>query len=144
MVKPFQARELKLGVERGLPVDMHCCGHCEVFLDDWIEIGVTVWNPAQVMNDLPSIKKQYGRNLVLAGCWDSSGPAGWPGASEELVKKAVRDCIDAYAPGGGFIFWGSSYGAADDEDHQKKARWITEEYDAYGRTFYNKKISYKK
>ncbi len=143
LVKPFAAREAKLGAERGLPVNMHCCGHCESLIDDWLEIGVTAWNPAQVMNDLPAIKKKYGNKLVLIGCWDSSGPAGWPGSSEEVVKNAVRECIDAYAPGGGFVFWASSYGSPDDQDYINKARWITEEYDAYGRTFYNKKISYK-
>lgn len=53
-----------------------------------------------------------------------------------MVRQAVRDCIDTYAPGGGFVFWASSYGAQDDQDFLNKARWITEEYDAYGRTFY--------
>ena len=52
-------------------------------------------------------------------------------ASEEVVKQAVRDTIDAYAPGGGFVFWASSYGAPDDLDFVNKSRWITEEYDAY-------------
>ena len=75
---------------------------------------------------------------MLEGCWDSSGPAGWPGATEETVKQCVRDTIDAYAPGGGFIFWASTYGAPDDEDFLNRKRWITEEYDAYGRTFYKK------
>ena len=54
------------------------------------------------------------------------------------MKQAVRDCIDAYAPGGGFIFWASTYGAPDDQDFLNRARWISEEYDAYGRTFYKK------
>ncbi len=138
LVKPFHKREAAFGVEMGIPVDMHNCGRCEDFIDDWLDIGVTCWNPAQTMNDLKGIKKKYGNKLVLEGCWDSSGPAGWPGATEEVVKQAVRDTIDAYAPGGGFIFWASTYGAADDEDFLNRKRWITEEYDAYGRTFYKK------
>ena len=138
LVKPFHKREAAFGVEMGIPVDMHNCGRCEDFIDVWLDIGVTCWNPAQTMNDLKGIKKKYGNKLVLEGCWDSSGPAGWPGATEEVVKQAVRDTIDAYAPGGGFIFWASTYGAADDEDFLNRKRWITEEYDAYGRTFYKK------
>ena len=138
LVKPFHAREAAFGVEMGIPIDMHNCGRCEDFIDDWLDFGVTCWNPAQTMNDLAGIKKKYGNRLVLEGCWDSSGPAGWPGATEEVVKQAVRDTIDAYAPGGGFIFWASTYGAADDEDFLNRKRWITEEYDAYGRTFYKK------
>ena len=138
LVKPFHKREAAFGVEMGIPVDMHNCGRCEDFIDDWLDIGVTCWNPAQTMNDLKGIKKKYGNKLVLEGCWDSSGPAGWPGATEEVVKPAVRDTIDAYAPGGGFVFWASTYGAPDDEDFLNRKRWITEEYDAYGRTFYKK------
>ena len=138
LVKPFHKREAAFGVEMGIPVDMHNCGRCEDFIDDWLDIGVTCWNPAQTMNDLKGIKKKYGNKLVLEGCWDSSGPAGWPGATEEVVKQAVRDTIDAYAPGGGFVFWASTYGAPDDEDFLNRKRWITEEYDAYGRTFYKK------
>ena len=138
LVKPFHQREAAFGVEMGIPINMHNCGRCEDFIDDWLDIGVTCWNPAQTMNDLPGIKKKYGNKLVLMGCWDSSGPAGWPGATEEVVKQAVRDTIDAYAPGGGFIFWASTYGAPDDEDFLNRKRWITEEYDAYGRTFYKK------
>ncbi len=138
LVKPFHQREAAFGVEMGIPVNMHNCGRCEDFIDDWLDIGVTCWNPAQTMNDLKGIKKKYGNKLVLEGCWDSSGPAGWPGATEGVVKQAVRDTIDAYAPGGGFIFWASTYGAADDEDFLNRKRWITEEYDAYGRTFYKK------
>ena len=138
LVKPFHKREAAFGVEMGIPVNMHNCGRCEDFIDDWLDIGVTCWNPAQTMNDLPGIKKKYGNKLVLMGCWDSSGPAGWPGATEEVVKQAVRDTIDAYAPGGGFVFWASTYGAPDDEDFLNRKRWITEEYDAYGRTFYKK------
>jgi hypothetical protein len=78
---------------------MHCCGRCEDFIEDWMSFGVSSWNPAQVMNDLAGIKKKYGNKMALIGCWDSSGPASWSGSSEDLVRQAVRDCIDRYAPG---------------------------------------------
>jgi hypothetical protein len=66
------------------------------------------------MNDLHGIKKKYGNSLILTGCWDSSGPVSWPSASEELVRAEVRKTIDNYAPGGGFVFWGSVYGEKGD------------------------------
>jgi len=138
LVKPFHDRHAKFGRDAGLPITMHNCGRCEDFIEDWLEMGICCWNPAQTVNDLVGIKKKYGNRLVLEGCWDSSGPVGWPGAPEELVRQQVRNTIDTFAPGGGFIFWASSYGAADDEQFLDKARWITEEYDAYGRTFYQK------
>ena len=138
MVKPFHAREASFARNVGMPIDMHNCGRCEDFIEDWLDFGVSCWNPAQVMNDLKGIKKKYGNRLVLEGCWDSQGPAGWPDATEEMVREQVRSCINTFAPGGGFVFWGSLYGAPDDEEFLKRSRWITEEYDAYGRTFYQK------
>ena len=138
MVKPFHAREASFGQDLEIPIDMHNCGRCEDFIDDWLDFGVTCWNPAQVMNDLQGIKKKYGNRLVLEGCWDSQGPVGWPDATEEMIREQVRSCIDTFAPGGGFVFWASTYGAPDDPDYLNRKRWITEEYDAYGRTFYKK------
>ncbi|MDR1509685.1 MAG: hypothetical protein LBS53_08605 [Synergistaceae bacterium] len=131
LIKPFHAKMGQLGMDHGLPIMMHNCGHCEAFIEDWLDYGVSSWNPAQVMNDLVGIKKKYGNKLVLIGCWDSSGPPGWPGAPEVVVRQAVRDVIDTFAPGGGFIFWGSSYGRADDPAVADKKRWITSEYEAY-------------
>ena len=138
LVKPFHARMAKIATDAGIPVDMHCCGHCEVFIEDWLDFGVRSWNPAQIMNDLVGIKKKYGNRLVLIGCWDSSGPASWPDATEELVRAEVRKTIDTYAPGGGFMFWGSVYGAKGDERAKQRAEWVTDEYDKYGRTFYQR------
>ncbi|MDR0468418.1 MAG: veratrol--corrinoid protein metyltransferase [Peptococcaceae bacterium] len=138
LIVPFQARIAKHAQERGIPIEMHDCGRCEDFIEDWRGFGVKLWNPAQVMNDLAGIKKRYGNDFVLVGCWDSSGPAGWPGADEEVVRQGVRDCIDAFAPGGGFCFWASFYGAKGDERARQHAFWIADEYNKYGRTFYQR------
>ena len=58
LVKPYHARLGNLAKERGIPVNMHNCGRCEDFIEDWMEYGVKLWNPAQVMNDLEGIKKK--------------------------------------------------------------------------------------
>ncbi len=136
LVKPYHARLGKIAMNAGLPVNMHNCGRCEDFIEDWFDFGVCMWNPAQVMNDLIGIKKKYGPKLVLIGYWDSSGPPGWPGASEETVRTAVRECIDTFAPGGGFCFWGSVYGPDGDEDTERRKRWMADEYFHYGRPWY--------
>ena len=136
LVKPYHARLAQIGIDAGLPIEMHNCGRCEDFIEDWRDFGVCLWNPAQVVNDLQGIKAKYGNSLVLCGCWDSQGPAGWAGAPEELVRQAVRDTIDAYAGGGGFIFWGSVYGDPDDPTVDDKRRWMTEEYENYRETPY--------
>ncbi|NLV50136.1 MAG: veratrol--corrinoid protein metyltransferase [Clostridiales bacterium] len=135
LVKPYHARLGQIAMEAGIPVDMHCCGHCEAFIDDWLDFGVKMWNPAQVSNDLVGIKKKYKGRLVLIGCWDSQGPAGLVGAPDDLIREEVRKCIDTYAPGGGFIFFAGVYGPQTDElrHHQD---CITDEYMKYGRPWY--------
>ena len=100
MIKPFHASEAKFAQEAGIPIDMHDCGRCEDFIEDWLDFGVCAWNPAQTMNDLAGIKKKYGNRLVLEGCWDSSGPAGWPDTPEEIIRAEVRKCIDSFPPPG--------------------------------------------
>jgi hypothetical protein len=129
--KPYMMRVTQIARDRGLPIMMHDCGRCEDFIDDWMDFGVCAWNPAQITNDLDGIKKKYGNKMVLVGCWDSSGPAAWLDAPEELVRQAVRDTIDRYASGGGFMFWGSTYGPADAEWLANKRKWMTSEYEAY-------------
>jgi hypothetical protein len=47
LFKPYHARQAKLGTDRGLPIEMHDCGRCEDFIDDWRDFGVVSWNPAQ-------------------------------------------------------------------------------------------------
>lgn len=136
LIKPYVARTAQYANDRGIPVMMHDCGRCEDFIEDWRDFSVTSWNPAQIVNDLDGIKAKYGNSLVLIGCWDSSGPAGWPDASEELVRQAVRDTIDRYGTGGGFMFWGSVYGPEGDAATDNKRRWMTEEYEAYRETPY--------
>ena len=131
MVKPYHARLGKFAQDRGLHVQMHNCGRCEDSIEDWRDFGVDSWNPAQVVNDLDGIKAKYGNDLLLIGCWDSQGPVGWPHATEEIVREAVRDTIMHYGKGGGFMFWGSVYGPIGDKETEEKRRWMTEAYEAY-------------
>lgn len=138
MIKPYHYMQNKPAIDAGVPIVHHNCGRCEDQIDDWLDIGIVAWNPAQVMNDLDGIKKKYGNKMGLIGCWDSSGPAGWDDATEDLIKTEVRKTIDRFSPGGGFCFWGSAYGPVDDPRVENRKRWLTEEYEAYGRTFYNK------
>jgi hypothetical protein len=136
LIKPYHARLGNIAYEAGKRVMMHCCGRCEDFIEDWIDFHITSWNPCQVTNDLAGIKKKYGNKLVLIGCHDTEGPNGWPGASEEVVRASVRECIDEYAAGGGYIFHASFYGPKDDQECENKKRWVGEEYESYRETPY--------
>ncbi len=134
--KPLQMREGLLAADRGIPVSIHDCGHCEAFIDDWMDFGVRNWNPAQISNDLLAIKEKYKGRLTLSGCWDSQGKVRLPSAGEEETRAAVRECIDKYAPGGGFCFSAFVMGPPNDPFTAQKNRWIYEEYEAYGRNWY--------
>jgi hypothetical protein len=138
LIKPYHARQAGLGNERGIPIEMHDCGRCEDFIDDWLDFGVVLWNPAQTSNDLPAVKKKYGNSLVICGGWDIVGALADPGVSEETVKESVYRAIDAYAPGGGYAFCGAYLGPQGDEKTARRNRWLQEAVDTYGKTFYKK------
>jgi hypothetical protein len=117
---------------------MHDCGRCEDFIDDWLDFGVSLWNPAQISNDLSAVKKKYGNKLVICGGWDIVGPLTAPDVDEETVRASVRQSMDTYAPGGGYAFCGGYLGALGDEKTSRKNKWLSEEIESYGKTFYNR------
>ncbi|MBQ9814534.1 MAG: hypothetical protein IJM53_02460 [Lachnospiraceae bacterium] len=135
LIKPFFKRLINRAVSQGVAVEWHCCGKCESVVDDYVEMGISTWESAQPMNDLDAIKKKYGNRLILNGCWQGNNPAEYPGASEEVVRKAVRETIDRYAVGGGYSFWdGDPVGPG--QDMKNKIAWIADEVRKYGRSFY--------
>lgn len=135
MIKPYHARIIKRIREGGCYAELHCCGKGEALVDDWKEIGIQVWNPVQIVNDLPALKAKYGNSFVFCGAWDSHGPAGMPGASEETVRSAVRRSMDILAPGGGYVFstCGMTEAWSVGDEH---ISWIYDEAEKYGHTFY--------
>ena len=136
LVKPFHQREAELALNAGVRVVMHDCGKCECFIDDWIDMGVTGWNPAQVTNDLMGIKKKYGRKLVICGGWDNQGPISFPDTPDEELRRALMDYIDRFAPDGGFAYMASVVGSAGDEAFDRKMKLIDRVYREYGRDWY--------
>ena len=138
IIKPFQLRQTEYARKLGIPVDMHCCGKCESFIDDWFDLGVTCWNPPQEMNDLLGIKAKYGRRLALSGCNSPKDAYNFSHATEEEVRACVREKIDKYAPGGGFIFRCNVLGDRNDPTVAQRSKWIVDEYMQYGRDYYAK------
>lgn len=136
LLKPLYKRQAALAVERGIPIDMHCCGRCEDFIDDWIEIGVNAWQPAQVTNNLLEIKKKYGRKLVICGGFDMTDELADPNCPREKIEEAVVATIDKLAPGGGYCFYGNFLGS--DPVNLQKNRWATQKAREYGADYYGK------
>ncbi|MCC8138673.1 MAG: veratrol--corrinoid protein metyltransferase [Lachnospiraceae bacterium] len=136
MLKPLYARHAKFATDRGLPIDMHCCGRCEDFIDDWLDFGVTAWQPAQVSNDLLAIKEKYGRTFVICGGFDMTPELADPNCPKEAVVDAVKKTIDKLAPGGGYSCCASFLGAPGDKIVQQKNAWVRETVREYGANYY--------
>ena len=124
--------------EEGIPIQFHNCGRCEDFLDDMIDFGVKVWDPAQTMNDLKAIKQKYGSKLVLAGCFDWKPPITWPEVEEEYVRELVHNTVDMFAPGGAYMGRASALGVPGDINMERVNKWLEEEMYWYTRGYYNR------
>ena len=135
---PFYKILIDDAKDHGLPVMFHNWGHCEDFMLLLAENGVNAWDPVQLVNDLPAIKKKMGKKLGLCGCWDWVPPETWPVVDEADIRRQVRETIDTYAPGGGFAMCGGAnvIGQAGDELPLKIRSWILDEAYTYGETFY--------
>lgn len=85
---------------------MHCCGGVWPLLDSIIEAEFDILNPVQcsAANMNPrDLKKNYGRKLTFwGGGVDTQQilPFGTP----DQVRDQVRERIDIFAEGGGFVF----------------------------------------
>jgi uroporphyrinogen decarboxylase len=85
---------------------MHCCGGIYPLIPGLIEAGLDVLNPVQtsaVGMDPVRLKREFGDRLVFwgGGC-DTQDILG--NASPEVIREHVRDRIEIFAPGGGFVF----------------------------------------
>ncbi len=136
LVLPYHDRIARFGRDRGLHIAMHCCGRADEFVQDWVDIGVDHWNPAQTSNDLDGIKKKYGNRLVLQGCFDGRHRLSEPDVTEEELRQAVRDTFDRYAVGGGYCWAGNIMGLPGDEQTRWKNSVMKDEARKYGAVFY--------
>ncbi len=85
---------------------MHCCGGVEPLLECFVEAGFDILNPVQCSArgmDPVALKRRFGNRLVFwGGGVDTQRtlPFGTPAE----VRDQVRERIETFAPGGGFVF----------------------------------------
>ncbi len=85
---------------------LHCCGSIAPLLEDLIEVGVEVINPVQISAknmDPATLKKRFGQDITFWGGGCDTQHVLSQGTPQQ-VKDHVRRNIDAFAPGGGFVF----------------------------------------
>ena len=135
LVKPFHAREAEIVLNSGVYITMHDCGKCDAFVDDWMDFGISSWNPAQPSNDLVGVKKKWGRKLIIAGGWDTQSTVSYGVAKEEELRAALMKYVDDLAPNGGFVFSAMVMGGGP-EDRKKNMEVVNDVYENYAKNYY--------
>jgi uroporphyrinogen decarboxylase len=84
----------------------HTCGACVDYIPDLIDNGIHILNPVQVGAagmDPVALKRSFGRDLVFwGGAIDSQHVL--PSATAGEVRQHVRRNLEAFMPGGRYIF----------------------------------------
>jgi hypothetical protein len=62
MILPFHRKRADIAKKYNVHLEMHCCGKCESIVEDWVNMGVRSWQPAQPVNDLAAIQNNTGSN----------------------------------------------------------------------------------
>jgi uroporphyrinogen decarboxylase len=84
-----------------IPVIYHGCGNVKKIFNDFIEIGVDMYNPleAKAGLDVFELRKEYGHKIGFCGNLDV---ITWAKGSKEEIKQMVLHKLNA-AKGGGYI-----------------------------------------
>ena len=128
---PFYKRLFDIAKQFNMIISYHNCGKCELFMDDMVKIGVQIWSCGSPQNDLVAFKNRHNNKVIIEVV-----PRMYPNFTEEQTRQCVRDTIDKYAPGGAFVWHGSTM-ANSDEGRQVDA-WAKDEVKKYGAGFYDR------
>lgn len=107
MYMPFQQRLHRwIHENTNWKTFMHCCGGIVPLLDSIVEAGFDILNPVQCSAadmDPKMLKEKYGDKFTFWGGGVDTQKT-LPFGTVEEVKDEVRERIDTFAPGGGFVF----------------------------------------
>lgn len=128
--KPYYKQMIQKAHELDMHFWLHSCGDIELFIPDFIEIGLDVLHPIQknTMNE-KEISKKYGSDICLLVGVDVQQiiPFGTP----EDVRKEVRYLIDTYKRNEGRFMLTMGNGATKDWSVEN-IRALYEETMSYG------------
>jgi hypothetical protein len=107
MIKPHYARLCDwIHRHTKMKTFFHCCGSIYHLIPHLIEAGVDILNPVQTSAanmDPRRLKEEFGGRIVFwgGGCDTQSV---LPGATPQEIRHHVRERLEIFAPGGGFVF----------------------------------------
>ncbi len=91
--------------ENGMYLICHSCGNLRLILPQMIEAGIDVYQGIQPIEDIASLKRDFGRDLCL---WGGVSNHDLVMAEPEEIRGQVKQSIQDCEAGGGFIL-GSSH-----------------------------------
>ncbi len=108
LIKPYLIRVCDAVKEHApkIKILLHSCGSVAPFMPDFIEAGIDALNPVQVTAgdmDPAWLKKEFGREILFWGGGVRTQSTLVKGSVED-VSAEVREMIDIFKPGGGYIF----------------------------------------
>ena len=89
-----------------LKIFIHTCGAIEPLLQMLIDAGIDIINPVQISAkgmDPALLKQKYGKNLCFWGGGCNTQTVLGTGSVED-VRQNVKELVDIFKPGGGFVF----------------------------------------
>lgn len=89
-----------------LHIFLHSCGSIYKLIPDLIEVGVDILNPVQISAaemDPARLKREFGQDVVFWGGGADTQHV-LPNATPEEVRQHVRELLEIFAPGGGYVF----------------------------------------
>jgi uroporphyrinogen decarboxylase len=107
MVKPRHKRLVQYIRSRTkAKIWYHTCGACAGYIPDLLDNGIDILNPVQISaKDMVPVdlKARFGDRLVFWGGGIDSQHV-LPTASPETIREHVRRNLEAWKPGGGYVF----------------------------------------
>jgi len=137
--EPVWRRSMKFFKDRGMLAIHHNCGRFEDYLDDVVDMGFNGWDPAQTSNDLVAIKKKFGNKLMILGGFETRRFLPHLTVTEEEVRGAIKELLDALAPGGGYGYAGGVPPEGDPVTIER-ATWMNDEFEKLRWSYYSANI----
>ena len=103
-LKPVYRKVFELAKRKGMKVWFHSCGTFRPVFPDLIEIGMDIWETAQVHlpgNEPEALKREFGRDITFYGGINTQTTL--PHGTPEQVRAEVRDRVRVLGKGGGYI-----------------------------------------
>lgn len=131
---PYWKRYTEVWLDAGIPAQLHCCGACDLLLDDFVDCGFSAWE-AQAQNDVRGLKARHGNKMAVVGGFNVSDLLE-PTTTEEEVRSATRSYLTDMAPGGGLIWMGAMFFGDPNTPRAQRAKWVNEEFENLRTAFY--------